>query len=286
MYEIKIDDTGLDSILECIDAKHEDVILYLGGRVDDSNLYPDKYCKYLNSKIKELNPKKIICHTHWYADKYYERGILDESRKIDMILCHFDYMANDTFQPLNAQDYGGSHRFYLQKIMNNNPNIVIANYLNNLGSWYWNRVVGFELPESIMFNTSWCPETFNLNNIKYFTFERGYCPIDLVGKDLGHGNDIRNSTDGFDIIKQIIGLGYKNLNITGFTAFGSEEDCSIFSNYNVKDKKVNGKNYFNIETSEDQRAEADILKYWADNKTIYNLEDHDKLNYCLGEAND
>ena len=52
---------------------NEQVVLYLGGRIDDDALYPKSYCSYLNSKIKELNPTKIIAHTPWYAKKYYDK---------------------------------------------------------------------------------------------------------------------------------------------------------------------------------------------------------------------
>ena len=70
-------------------------ILYLGGRIDDDNLYPTKYRKYLNSKIKELSPDKIICHNYWYAKKYYENGILSEDTKIDMVLSYYYYFHRD-----------------------------------------------------------------------------------------------------------------------------------------------------------------------------------------------
>ena len=51
--------TGISSLLECMNLQQDDTILYLGGRIDDDNLYPANYRKYLNFKIKELNPKKI-----------------------------------------------------------------------------------------------------------------------------------------------------------------------------------------------------------------------------------
>ena len=90
---VKIENTGIESLFDSEGLKgianRHDPILYLGGRVDDDNLYPTAYIKYLNQKIKELYPKKIICHSHWYAWRYYEKGVLDESMKIDIIVCHY-----------------------------------------------------------------------------------------------------------------------------------------------------------------------------------------------------
>ena len=84
---------SLEDILADLKIKNNDVILYLGGRIDDSNLYPPKYVEYLREKIKIINPTTIICHNYWYAKKYYEKQILPQDIKIDIILGYLEYFV-------------------------------------------------------------------------------------------------------------------------------------------------------------------------------------------------
>ena len=269
----KIEDTGIKSIIECMNLDQNDCILYLGGRIDDDNLYPPKYVKYLNRKIKRLNPKKIICHSHWYAWKYYDAGVLDESTKIDMIICHAGHMQKNTIEPIDKSRYENGNHHYVKQLVDKNINIFFAFYRHDRGV--------FEC-QTKWFNE--CGKDYDIEKrIKYYTYSRSYCPSQLVDVDLGHGDHRRNSTDGFGVIINLLNEGLKNLNIAGFTAFGSDEDTSHFSLYKSKSNKLNDKKYFQLKTSEDQKAEADILKRLVENKTIYNVENYSKLTSYLKE---
>ena len=276
----EVEDEGIANMLFDLDVRSSDSILYLGGRIDDNNLYPPDYCKYLNQKIKELNPRKIICHSHFYAWKYYEKGILDDSMKIDLIVCQRKHVKTNSFNTINKSEYNhtsikyaeGTHLWCLKELIDKNTKTIFALY---------NVHTGGPMRKIVKFYTKWfkgCNKKYNLHNLKYFTFDRRYNPLKLVNKDLGHGDYIRNSTDGFAILTNILRLGFKKVNILGFTAFGSDEDSSNFSKYiTSEDEDYNNRNYFDIQTSEDQQAEADILKYWIENQQINNLEDYSKL---------
>ena len=275
---IKVEDTGIESLFDNTDLKYDDSILYLGGRIDDDNLYPTDYIKYLNQKIKELNPKHIICHSHWYAWKYYDRGVLDESMKINTIVCNYGYLSTDTFDPINKEDYQGSHLWCIGPLIEKNPNIVFASY--------GVRAMNGSPPcSAVNLYREWFggyDNRFKVSNLKYFTFDREYSPPSLTNKDLGHGSHGRNSTDGFAILTNLLNMGFKKLNIIGFTAFGSNEDDSNFTEYTTsRDPRIINRKYFQLETSEDQLAEADILRYWVENKKIYNLENYEILTKHL-----
>ena len=276
----EVEDEGIAKLLIGLDARVSDSLLYLGGRIDDNNLYPPDYCKYLNQKIKELNPRKIICHSHFYAWKYYEKGILDDSMKIDLIVCYRNHVKRNSFNTIDKSDYKhasiehaeGTHLWCLKELIDKNIKTIFALYGVHTGG---------PMRKFVKFYTKWfkgCNKKYNLGNLKYFTFDRRYSPSDLTKTNLGHGKHTRNSTDGFGILKQILELGFQQVNILGFTAFGSDEDSSKFSKYiSPEDEELNNRNYFEIKTSEDQKAEADILKYWIENQYIYNLEDYSKL---------
>ena len=254
------DDIGIEEAIKKLNVEKDDVILYLGGRIDDDNLYPFDYINYLNHKIKELNPKKILCHSHWYAWKYYQTGILDQSTIIDMIFCHFNYLNREQFEPIDPAYYGkGTHIKYIEDMIARNPNLIFAGYKTN------NKRGG---ADSVKFKESWFTPDYYFDNLIYFDLDRRYCPPDF--NETRHGDHERNSTDGFCIISNFLELGFKNLNILGFTAFGSDEDDSRFSKY--KSGEVAGHKYFNLPTSEDQKAEADILKSLVEDKKIQNLE--------------
>ena len=57
---MRIDKCSIEEVYKCGNLHKDDVILYLGGRIDDDALYPPKYIKYLRDKIKRLKPTKII----------------------------------------------------------------------------------------------------------------------------------------------------------------------------------------------------------------------------------
>jgi len=266
-------DIGIDNILKYINLGEEDVVLYLGGRIDDDKLYPSGYRRYLNAKIKKLNPTKIIAHTHWYPKKYYERGILDDSAKIDMALAYHEHFRNGTCEPINPKDYE-NHREYIKKLLGRNPNMIYAMYdcgANN----YPCEDTPIKLSNEML---DYFGVDYDLNNIKYFFFNRTYFPERLM-----QGNtDFRGpmySTDGFAMINSFIEAGHF-LNIIGFSAFGADEDQSYHSAY--REGRLAGVKYFDqpsAQSTENQRAEADVLQYYAQEKKINNLEDYDKLMY-------
>ena len=261
------DDIGIEEAIKKLNIEKDDVILYLGGRIDDDNLYPYSYVKHLNHKIKELNPKKILCHSHWYAWKYYQKGILDESTKIDMIFCHLSYLKREQFEPINPAYYGkGTHIKYIEDMIARNPDLIFAGYSTSGASG-----------RTAKFKESWFTPDYDFDNIAYFDINRKYCPPDF--NETRHGDHPRNGTDGFCVITNFLELGFKNLNILGFTAFGSDEDDSKFSKY--KAGGIKGHKYFNLPTSEDQKAEADILKGLVEDKKIQNLETCDKKHYTM-----
>ena len=259
-----------DVFKKYIDLQENDVILYLGGRIDDDKLYPPKYAEYLNTKIKELQPTKIICHTHWYAKKYYENGILSGDTKIDMVLAYYHYLVHGKLQGINPKDYS-DHRAWMKILIDKNPNMVYAMYISD-----------GKKPPSVSVNGDWFREDYDLNNVKYFFFNRRYSPKDLTDGEFNKGK-IRNATDGFAIISGLVKSGFDNLNILGFSAFGSDEDQSYFSEYGEEDPRFAGQKYFDLKTSEDQRMEADILQYWVQSKKINNLENYGKLMSHLEE---
>lgn len=268
------DNVEIEGIVKKLDIKKDDVILYLGGRIDDDNLYPAGYRRYLNSKIEELRPSKIICHNHWYAKKYYEGGILTNRDKIDMIVVQHDYLKSGKLQTINPTDYS-DHRAWMKILIDKNPNIVYAMY----------RCRGIRhaaVPSSVHADTDWFREDYDLNNVEYFIFDRTYNPEDLVETDLGHGTHVRNASDGFAILTGLVKAGFKNINILGFSAFGSDEDMSHHSVYNCGgDKRFVGRKLFNLNTSEDLPAESDILQHLVQTKKIKNLEDYSKLMSSL-----
>ena len=267
---MKIKKCSKEDIFKYIDLQENDVILYLGGRIDDDNLYPPKYIKYLKAKIKRLKPTKIICHNHWYAKKYYESGILTKHTKIDMVLTYYHYFKGGELQTINPTDYDGHHN-WIKMLIDKNPNIVYAMYISEGNK-----------PPLVKADDGWFREDYDLNNVKYFSFDRTYSPQGLTGEDLGHGVRTRNASDGFGVVTNLVKAGFKNINILGFSAFGSDEDMSYHTTYNCGgDSRFVGRKYFDLEDSVDQRAEADILQYWAHTKKIKNLESYEKLIYTL-----
>ena len=270
---MKIDKSSIEEIFEQANFQKDDVILYLGGRISDSNLYPPKYKRYLKSKIKKLKPTKIICHNHWYAKKYYEGGILDKKAKIDMVFVYQHYLKSDTkLQVIEPAEYNEPHE-WIKILIDKNPNITYSVYLSVENGTHESFV---QIDEGLF------RDDYDLNNVKYLSFDRRYSPSDLIDTDLGHGEKTRNATDGFSVITNLINFGFKNINILGFTAFGSSEDMSHHTAYNCSDdSRFDGKKHFDISTSEDLRAEADILKHLVQTKRLNNLEDYDKLLFCL-----
>ena len=260
----------IERLFKDVGLQENDPILYLGGRIDDDKLYPPKYRKYLKDKIKRLNPTKIICHNHWYAKKYYERGILSKNAKIDMIFVYYNYLVDGKLQAINPTDYQ-DHRTWMKILIDKNPNIVYAMYISE----------GHK-PPAVDAREDWFTEDYDLNNIKYFSFDGKYSPPSFAHRR--HGRGARDASDGFGCINQLLDSGLKNLNIIGFSAFGSDEDMSYHSEYDCNgDKRFLGRKLFDLNTSEDLRTESDIMKHWAQTKKITNLENHSKLLDALEE---
>tara|TARA_R110000824_G_scaffold278755_1_gene467022 strand:- start:3917 stop:4723 length:807 start_codon:yes stop_codon:yes gene_type:complete len=263
---MKIIKSSKEDLFKSVGINQSDTILYLGGRIDDDNLYPSEYIKYLNSKIKKLNPSKIICHNHFYAKKYYQKGVLDIDDKIDMVVVQYDYMTQGNLQTIHPSDYS-DYREWMKILINKNPKMVCGMYISE-----------GQKPDSVIADTKWFTEDYEKNKIKYFSFDRGYSPKDLTGEDLGLGTNTRNASDGFGMIINLLNLGFSDLNILGFTAFGSDEDMSYHTAYECRgDPRFKGKKLFDLETSEDLPTESNILKYWINTGKIKNIEDHKTL---------
>lgn len=269
---MKIQKSNKKEVFEQANLQEDDVILYMGGRIDDDKLYPPEYSQYLNSKIEKLSPTKIICHNHWYAKKYYKNGILNENTKIDMIFVYYHYLLTGKLQMINPKQYS-DHREWIKILIDKNPNIVYSMYISEGNK-----------PPSVEIDRQWFKDDYNLDNVKYLTFDRKYSPSSLIDVDIGRGQHSRNGSDGFSVVTSLIKSGFKNINILGFSAFGSNEDMSYHSTYDCNgDPRFFGKKLFDINTSEDLRAESDILKHWVQTKRLNNLEDYDKLLFCLEE---
>ena len=116
-----------------------------------------------------------------------------------------------------------------------NPNVIFALYdPNNKKSHVTIEKKWFEIETQYFLKR---------DNFRFFKFDR-------------RGDHGSNCTDGFAILNILLKSGFKNLNILGFTAFGSNEDDSNFSTYTTShDERVINRNYFTIRTSEDQRAD-------------------------------
>jgi hypothetical protein len=263
-------DIKIQSILDLFEEirlQKNDVVLYLGGRVDDDNLYPPEYAKYLNDSIERLQPDKIICHNPWYAKKYYDKEILTKNMKIDIILSQVYYYENpDTqLQVICRSDYENYH-VYVKTLTNKNPNIIYTMYrCSPIG----------KSEKYISITDEDFGEGYDLNNVKYVEFfNRQYIPDELID---GSANEPVNATDGFAVIKHLLDSGFNNLNIIGFSGFGSEEDTTLFTKYSSSDPRFKDKKYFDLRTSEDRRMEADILQYWSNSSHLRNLENYSKL---------
>ena len=271
-------DNELDNLYTFLNLKEGDVVLYMGGRIDDDNLYPEKYRKYLNSKIKELNPDRIICHTHWYAKKYYNGNVLEKSKKIDMVLAYRAHFINGPTQTISLEDYN-DHGEYLKMITTINPNLVYVLYNFNKVNFTQSAVI---LEDEKYENFS---DGYDLKNIKSFYFDRSYRPNNLIDEARDEWDGLKfNCTDGFAIINRLISYDNIDLNIIGFSAFGQDEDSSRFTPYNLSDTDYKDLNYFDIKTSENQRIEAEILKNYIELKKINNLENYDMLTKFLHEV--
>ena len=283
-------DIGLDNILEYINLREEDVLLYLGGRIDDDNLYPSDYTEYLNSQIKKLNPTKIICHSHWYAQKYYEKGILDDSMKIDLTLSYAKYVMSDDLQSINPAQYK-NHHSYIRELFRKNRNMIYVMYTcAPKPAPHQFEGVSFELPPRVA--SSLENADINLENIKYLYFDRRYPYVKPTGKKYPGTSTsipdpktiINNGSDGFMLILCLVANKVKNLNIMGVSAFGGDEDQSYFTEYGKQSNagaRFLGQKYFDLDTSEDQRLEADTLQGYVQKGIINNLENHKELMSCF-----
>ena len=267
---------------------NEQVVLYLGGRIDDDALYPKSYCSYLNSKIKELNPTKIIAHTPWYAKKYYDKGILDESMKLDMVITYYPHSSlKERMQVINPDGYDREKSWkYLYDLTKDTTYLFYIHNKVQKGS------LSIVEKTRLFINNGERVSNFDTTKIKFLLYDRRY--FDPRKKnDLNIPWDEKvgfiNTTDGFAFTLMFLGAGFKNLNIIGFSAFGSDEDQSRFSKYtsvkhpdgNVSDERFNNKTYFDLATSENQRLESDILKYFCEKGDLHNLENEEELMKAL-----
>ena len=209
-------DQGMHNLFNYMNLQKEEVILYLGGRIDDDNLYPKKYAEYLNKQIKKLNPDKIVCHTHWYAKKYYEKGILDSSMKIDVIVAFFDHLNRGPRETINNDHYV-DYLEWLTKITNANPDTIYATYYcapRDRSPGHENVTLKQNVVESFA-------EGYDTKNIKYFYFDRRYQGDKLIMLDTDEEGQIvgmseeeiqmyaktTNATDGFAIINGFLDAG-------------------------------------------------------------------------------
>jgi hypothetical protein len=267
----------LDMVTDDGYVNNEEVLLYLGGRIDDDALYPKSYCSYLNSKIKELNPTKIIAHTPWYAKKYYDKGILEESMKIDMVLVYNRHSALGTpMQVINPGEYSKEDSYkYLYDLSKD------TTYLFYIHHAYQKNDINPAQAKSTLFNG----KDFDIGKLKSLLYDRRYFDPreDDPNMPWDEKVDFINTTDGFAFIDMFLEVGFKNLNIIGFSAFGSGEDESKFSKYNYdrEGDRYYGKTYFHLVTSENQRLESDILKYLCEKGDLFNLENYEKLILAL-----
>lgn len=262
----------MEDVFASINLKNDDVILYMGGRIDDDNLYPKEYTKYLNNQIKKLNPDKIICHNHWYAKKYYEKGILDKHTKIDLIVVNYDYVRRSIISVIDPSHYE-DHREWMRKLIDINPNIVYGMYCPHASG-----------SETATIYEEWFGKNYKLERVKYFKGDRSYSAEDLTEGNVSKCSGA-NSSDGFNIFSKFVQSGFENLNLLGFSAFGCGEDSSNFTKYGEEDIRFSGKTYFNLQTSEDLCAESNILKYWSETNKINFLENYAELISALREKN-
>jgi len=271
---MNIEKCSIEDIYEYTDLQKNDTILYLGGRIDDDNLYPVEYSKYLNSQIKELSPDKIICHNYWYAKQYYDKGILSDDTKIDIVLSYYGYFEEGPRNSINPEKYN-NYKNWIKILIDKNPNIVYALYIDDNKNFN-NR------PSSIYVNDDLFGENYDLNNIKYFERDRR-----LMFKVPQEEEKKLNGTGGFVTLIKMLESGFNNLHILGFSAFGSDEDQSNFSKYGVNcintkfhrhyNRYYKNKTYFDLKSSEDQKAEAHILQYLCNDNVLTNLENYSKL---------
>ena len=218
-------DNELDNLYTFLNLKEGDVVLYMGGRIDDDNLYPEKYRKYLNSKIKELNPDRIICHTHWYAKKYYNGNVLEKSKKIDMVLAYRAHFINGPTQTISLEDYN-DHGEYLKMITTINPNLVYVLYNFNKVNFTQSAVI--------------------LEDEKYENFSDGFAIINrLISYDNIDLNIIGFSAFGQDEDSSrftpynLSDTDYKDLNYFDIkTSENQRIEAEILKNY-IELKKIN-----------------------------------------------
>jgi len=260
----------IEGVFASINLKNDDVILYMGGRIDDDNLYPQEYTKYLNNQIKKLKPNKIICHNHWYAKKYYEKGILDKDTKIDLIVVNYEHVKKSIISVINPSHYE-DHDEWMRKLIDINPDIVYGMYCPHSSG-----------PETATISEEWFGKHYKPERVKYFKGNRSYSAEDLTEGNVSKRSGA-NSSDGFNIFSKFVQYGFKDLNLLGFSAFGCGEDPSNFTKYGEEDVRFAGRTYFNLQTSEDLCTESNILKYWSETNKINFLENYAELISALKE---
>jgi len=259
---------NIENLFEFLNLKKDDVILYMGGRIDDDNLYPEKYRKYLKNQIEILKPDKIICHNHYYAKKYYEKGILNEDTKIDLLLIYYHNMIGRIPEVINPSHYEDRDE-WMKKLVEINPDIVYGVYCP-----WGGRSKTLNISQEKFGND------YDLERVKYFHSDRKYSAKNLTDGNVSGGG---NASDGFNIFSKFVQAGFNKLNLLGFTAFGCDEDSSHFTKYGPGDDRFAGRTYFDLKTSEDLCAESNILKYWNETNKINLVENYTELITSLKE---
>ena len=188
------------------------------------------------------------------------------------------YHLFSRIQAINPVEYNRSHLSYIKVLTNKNPNIIMGNIYISEGL-IPNAINVF--PEHAKKNFG---EHYDLTKIKYFSYSRAYTP-NVLAPELNYGTSQINASDGFAMVSKLSSAGFRNINILGFSAFGSEEDLSYHSVYDCEgDNRFYGRKYFNVNTSENLRVESDILKHWSQTGKIKNVEKHSKLMTSLEEV--
>jgi hypothetical protein len=235
----------------------------LGGRIDFDNLYPKEYCKYLNKKIKELNPNKIICHSYIYAQKYYNYGILDENTKIDIVLTWATYLYEDK-ERYTTSDSDIKEKISKKYNIKTKLSINDISYINILYNKNKNCKFIFYIPGYSCNMIDNKPQFEHINFLYWYLSKRDILPKNKIDIN-NYLNDTYekkfNCTDGFLYIDFFIKkLNFRNINLIGFSTFGSNEK-------NLNDVYLNENN-----TTEKQNIESEILQMLVKNRYINSLE--------------
>ena len=249
---------------------NNDIVLYLGGRILDNKTgkfnekcYPENYCKFLNIQIKKLNPSKIICHSFMYAELYYKSKILDKEMKIDIIFNWLYYYLNKP-----RWYYGELNYKYINTLIDKNKSTKFLLYYSHLPD-----AKSYPPPsKNDLINR--LELRLNSENIKYFLHSkenssRKITPntiIDINKYMIDDYLKTYNASDGFLFIDYFVKiLKLKNLNLVGFSCFDNKLDI------------LNNDYTHNMNTTENQYLENDLIFQMINNNIIKTLENVNEL---------